>query len=297
METRRMRFIAAALLISAALPASAQVVAGIGGEIDTMEATPLPLPPKGGVLDEIQRNAEAGIRRFDRFYTLNAGNAANVTLAPDPANGRRNVFHVVLRNTDLDSAGAKRTEVSPTYEYMRQGVRWYAASVYFPTDWVTEEESGRPAVVFQLNSAKGVFAGPPPLAIEASDGVLRLHTTFNHRNATDAVLPTRANAAVKSVVLDKLRLGHWYCFVVRADWQHRLGNGSLQLWMNGEQAYATTNLSSHYANNLGNFPKTGIYQPGTMYVPSRHLYADFIHVGAADSTMEELYARTPCGGS
>ena len=291
-----MRFIAAALLISATLPASAQLVAGVGGEIDTMEATPLPLPPKGGVLDEINRNAEASLRRFDRFYTLNAGSAANVTLVPDPANGRRNVFHMVLRNTDPDSAGAKRTEVSPTYEYMRQGVRWYAASIYFPTDWVTESEPGRPVVVFQLNSAKGVFAGPPPMAIEASDGLLRLHTMANHRNATDATAPTRANAAVKNVVLDKLRLGQWYCFVVRADWQHRLGSGSLQLWMNGEPAYATANLSSHYANELGNFPKTGIYQPGTMHPASRHLYADFIHVGAADSTMEELYARTPCAG-
>jgi hypothetical protein len=296
MENRRMRFTAVALLISAALPASAQLVAGVGGEIDTMEATPLPLPPKGGLLDEIMRNADASLRRFDRFYTLNAGDPANVTLVPDPANGRRNVFHMVLRNSDPDSAGAKRTEVSPNYEYMRQGVRWYAASVYFPSDWVTEADPGRPVVVFQLNSAKGVFAGPPPLAVEASDGLLRLHTTANHRNPTDATAPTRANAAVKTVVLDKLRLGQWYCFVVRADWQHRLGNGSMQLWMNGEPAYTTTNLSSHYANELGNFPKTGIYQPGTMHLASRHLYADFLHVGAPDSTMEELYARTPCGG-
>jgi len=291
-----MRFIAVALLLSAALPASAQLVAGLGGEIDTMEATPLPLPPKGGVLDEISRNAAASLRRFDRFYTLNAGQPSNVTLVPDPANGRRNVFHMVLRNTDPDSAGAKRTEVSPTYEYMRQGVRWYAASVYFPTDWVTETEPGRPVVVFQLNSAKGVFAGPPPMAVEASDGLLRLHTMANHRNATDTIAPTRANASVKTVVLDKLRLGQWYCFVVRADWQHRLGSGALQLWMNGEPAYTTTNLNSHYANELGNFPKTGIYQPGTMHVASRHLYADFVHIGAADSTMEELHARTPCGG-
>ena len=97
-----MRCIAVALLLSAALPASAQLVAGLGGEIDTMEATPLPLPPTGGVLDEISRNAAVSLRRFDRFYTLTAGQPSNVTLVPDPANGRRNVFHMVLRNTDPD---------------------------------------------------------------------------------------------------------------------------------------------------------------------------------------------------
>lgn len=291
-----MRFFAAALLFSACLPASAQIIPGLGGQIDTMEATPLPLPPQGGVLDEITRNAEASLRRFDRFYTLNAGNPANVTLAPDPANGRRTVFHMQLRNTDPDSAGGKRTEVVPRYEYTPQGVRWYAASVYFPADWVTEAEPERPVAVFQLNSGKGVFAGPPPLAIEASDGLLRLHSTTNHRLPVDNDLPTKANASVKSVVLDKLQLGQWYCFVVRADWQYKLGSGSLQVWMNGQPAYASANLHSHYANTLGNFPKTGIYQPGTMHLASRHLYTDFIHIGAADSTMEEMLARTPCAG-
>ncbi|CAN7494366.1 heparin lyase I family protein [Pseudoduganella sp. LjRoot289] len=291
-----MRCLALALLFSATLPASAQIVPGLGGQIDTMEATPLPLPPQAGVLDEIQRNTEASLRRFDRFYTLNSGSPANVTLVPDPANGRRSVFHIQLHSTDPDSAGAKRTEVAPRYEYTPQGVRWYAASVYFPTDWVTEAEPGRPVAVFQLSSARGVFAGPPPLAIEASDGLLRLHTTTNHLLPTDGVVPTKANASVKSILLDKLQLGQWYCFVVRADWQYKLGSGSLQVWMNGEPVYSSTNLHSHYASTLGNFPKTGIYQPGTMYLASRHLYTDFIHVGAEASTMEEMLARTPCAG-
>ena len=291
-----MRFLAIALMFSAILPAQAQVIPGLGGEIDTMEATPLPLPHQGGVQDEIKRNADASMRRFDRFYTANTGKTANVTLVPDPANGRRTVFHMALRNTDPDSADGKRTEVVPLYEYTRQGVRWYAASVYFPPDWVTETEKDRPVVVFQLNSAKGVFAGPPPVSIEASDGLLRLHTTTNYLVPADKATPTKANASSKSIMLDQLRLGQWYCFVVRADWQYKLGSGSLQVWMNGEPAYASANLYSHYANSLGNFPKTGMYQPGTMHVASRHLYTDFIHIGAEESTMEEMHARTPCAG-
>lgn len=289
-----MRCIAIALMFSAVTPASAQLIQGLGGEIDTMEATPLPLQHRGGVQDEIERNAAASLRRFDRFYALNAGHAANVTLVPDPENGRRKVFHMQLRSSDPDSVGGKRTEVVPLYEYTRQGVRWYAASVYFPPDWVTEPVPDRPVVVFQLNSAKGAFAGPPPLAIEASDGLLRLRTTTNHRAPAAQGGPTKANASVKSIMLDQLRPGQWYCFVVRADWQHQLGSGSLQLWMNGEPAYTSANLYSHYANALGNFPKAGMYQPGSMHLAARHLYTDFIHIGAEDSSMEEMLARTPC---
>jgi hypothetical protein len=293
---KRMRSTALALLLlSTAVSSQAQVISGLGGEIDTMDPTPQPLPPKGGVQDEIKRNAATSMRRFDHFYTLNSGVASNVTLVPDPENGRRKVFHMQLRNTDPDSANGKRTEIAPTYEYTHQGVRWYASSVYFPADWVTENEPERPVVVFQLNSGKAAFAAPPPVAIAVEGAYLKLHTTTNHRAPGAQTPPSKANSAAKTMLLAPLALGKWYCFVVRADWQTKLGAGALQVWMNGVQVYRAANLTSNYANELGNFPKAGIYQPGTMHLASRHLYTDFIHIGAENSTMKELYARTPCG--
>jgi hypothetical protein len=71
--------------------------------------------------------------------------------------------------------------------------------------------------------------------------------------------------------------------------------GQIQVWMNGAEVFSAKNTYNSYETWLGNYAKVGLYLPGTMMVPQRNLYADFIHLGGAASTYDMMYAQTPCG--
>ncbi len=135
-------------------------------------------------------------------------------------------------------------------------------------------------------------------------GDLTLAIRANHRRpADDALLPgetsvadpaTVANTAYQHILLTKVNYGQWYCFVMRSDWSYTPGVGGFKFWMNGEVAYEAKNLHLGYKTWLGNYPKAGMYWPGTMRVENRTIYTDFIHLGGANSTYEEMAAKTPC---
>ncbi|MGF6116280.1 hypothetical protein ABIE30_001053 [Janthinobacterium lividum] len=289
----------AMLALLAATPLHAQVVNSIGGPVTTMAPTSLPRPAS---FDNVTT------RYFSWLYGISAGNPAGVELVGDPAVTQgvetRKVFRMTVNASDSDEYG-KRTEVTPSYERMPQGRRWYAGGVYFPADWDLTGKDGW-IVVFQVHSARGIVVTSPPFSIIADGPDLVLETRANHRDTytlKDGVMvpdATANNTVQQRLVLGKIEREKWYCVVLDADWQHASGTGASRLWLNGKLVYEGSNFPTHYMNvdlpSRGNYPKTGAYLGGfqdTLH-GKRVLYTDFIHLGGAASTYAQMAAQTPC---
>lgn len=283
------KFIAAAALCAAA-GAQAQIDPARGGPVTTMETNPVTYKYIAWLLDA---NAKATIRYFPDFYTLNSASTSNINLVDDPAGSGKKVFFMTLKKSDPAVLGGSRTEVSPRNDYVKEGLRWYAVSMYFPTNW---EYHVAPTIVAQLHTSQQTAVVSPPMSLTVSNRTLSLDFNFNHRStvsgATDPA--TKANSVAESVRLGTLELGRWYCFVVRANWSYKPGAGEIQVWMNGGEVFNSKNTYNSYETWLGNYPKVGMYMPGTMLVAQRTLYTDFVHLGGPTSTHDLMMAQTPC---
>ncbi len=253
------------VLTGASLPVSAQVNRSLGGQVSQAA--------------------------FASRYTLNSANPNNLRWVLDPAGSGRKVLQAQVQDTDQKVYGGLRTEISPTAEYIREGVRWYAISVYFPAGW---QPHPYPVIFGQLHTSQKSSILSPPVAFVVHGQNIDLELYANHRQIEGADPATRPNSARQSIRLDHLKTEQWYCFVLRADWSPTPGKGSLKLWMNGDTVYEASNFYNSYETWLGNYPKAGLYIPGMMGVHERMLYLDFIHVGGARMGFEEMNAQTPC---
>ncbi|SFU90914.1 polysaccharide lyase [Pseudoduganella namucuonensis] len=287
---RLTKILAAAAFLCAG-GAQAQIDLARGGPVNTLSPNPNPLMY---VSQNLARNLTSTYRYLDDLYSLSASSPARLSLVPDPLGSGRNVLLHNLNKTDPLVSGGSRTEVSLKYEYVIEGVRWYAVSMMFPADW---QFHASPTVVAQLHTSQKTLAVPPPVSMVASGQDLNIELHYNYRNmsgqGTDPA--TRANTGEQLVRAAKIETNKWYCFVVRAEWSYKPGLGSMQIWMNGNIAYEASNVYNAYETWLGNYPKVGLYLPGVMQVATRNLYTDFIHVGGASSTYDMMAALTPCG--
>lgn len=285
------KFLLALVMCTAGGAAHAQIDLSRGGKVDTLAPNPKPLQY---VSQSLARNQTATYRYFDDLYVLSTGYTSNLSLVADPAGSGSQVFRMKLLKTDPLTTGGSRTEVSLKYEYVISGVRWYAMSVLFPADW---QIHGEPAVVAQLHTSQKVTLVPPPVSFTVTNQDLNMDLYYNYRSmsGTGADPATRANTGYQQVRLGKFVPNKWYCFVVRADWSYTPGVGALQVWMNGNEMYKSSNAYNAYETWLGNYPKVGVYQPGVMPVAARTVYTDFIHVGGAATTYDQMAALTPCG--
>jgi len=267
-----------------------------GGPVTTMQTNPVTYPY---VSWELNANAIATIRYFNNFYTPNTGAPGNIELVKNPAvGGVRNVFRMTVRNTDSKVAGANRTEVAAKHEYVTQGLRWYAISFLIPSDWVKDNTE---AVVAQIHTSQKQTTLTPPFNISISGDYINLFASSNHRNMIDspnlvpgAEVATKLNSSHQNIKLEKFVPNKWYCFVIKANWSHTLGKGDLDVYMNNSLVFHQDNTINSYETWLGNYPKTGIYQPGTMSVAKRTIYQDFTFLGNAEATYSEMYNKTPC---
>ncbi|GAB2873001.1 hypothetical protein GCM10027277_47840 [Pseudoduganella ginsengisoli] len=275
------------------LPALAQLDLARSGRIDTVASDPVKLQY---VSQNLARNATSTYRYLDDVYTLQTGNTSNLQLVPDPKGSGRKVLFFKVSKTDPLVSGGSRTELATKYEYVIEGLRWYAFAVLFPTDW---QFDNNPTVVAQLHTSQKTLTVPPPVSVVASGQDLNMEFHYNYRktDGTGADPATRANTGEQAVRLAKIQTNKWYCFVVRADWSFKPGVGSITAWMNGNIAYESKNAYNAYDTWLGNYPKIGLYLPGTMAVASRSLYTDFIYAGGPSSTYDEMAGLLPCGAT
>jgi hypothetical protein len=231
---------------------------------------------------------------FSSRYAIVSGNPANLRWVPDPAGSGRKVAELQVRNTDAKLMGGLRTEITLNNDYIREGVRWYALSVYFPEQWRIHPY---PTVVAQLHTSQKTAILSPPVSFVVRGANIDLELNANFRPIDGPDPATKANSAHQSIRLDTLKTERWYCFLVRADWSTKPGEGALRIWMNGDNVYEAKNLYNSYETWLGNYARVGIYMPGMISVDNRLLYADFIHVGGPKTSFEEMAALTPCGNT
>ncbi len=247
---------------------------------------------------QLDRSKGGGVSAgsFSGRYVLQSASPANLRWVSDPAGSSRTVLQAWLKDSEAKVYGGKRTEIVPSYEYVREGVRWYAMSFYFPASW---QFHAYPTIVGQIHTSQKTAVLSPPLAFMAQGDHLDLELYANHLqpDVATGIPATRTNSARQLIRLDTIKKEQWYCFVIRADWSYRPGLGSLKVWMNGDRVYEGNNLYNAYETWLGNYPKAGLYSPGMMGVSERMLYLDFIHLGGERSGFDEMAAQTPCGGS
>lgn len=166
--------------------------------------------------------------------------------------------------------------------------RWYAMSVFLPADW---SAGSVPITVAQVDNGSGAGALAPPLALQIQGDQLLLNMNFNHR--TSDITP--ANSARRTVVAGPATPGSWHCMVVRADWSAVAGSGELRVYMNGNSKETFFARSSHnsYAGAL-HVPRVGLSVPAGAAPVHRVLYADFLWVGDAAASLNDMTLKTPC---
>jgi len=252
--------VAAALLAGAA---HAQVDTAIGGTVDAT--------------------------KFSTRYGLSSASAANLTFVTDPAGSGRVVLMSKVKSTDANVGTIKRTDFYPLGESRTTGLRWYGISVYIPSTWVIHPN---PTVIAQIDTGTTATNLAAPLSLLVRGNTLELNLNSNYLAATSA---TATNSASEVIKLGPLVTNRWYCLVVRSDWQPTLGAGAVTMWMNGEKVYSATNSTNSYFG-AAHTPRTGLMFPGLMGVAERTLYTDFIRLGGASTTVNQMYFVSPCGG-
>lgn len=228
----------------------------------------------------------------DSDYIRQSADPSRIEIVPDPAGSARQVFHMRVNQTDPKTNGGLRSEVLRRGEYKKEGLRWYAMSVFIPNNWASDR---RLTIISQIHtSQKTLRKVPPPISftVRNDEQMLALHGST--RNLSKGETVDRTSADEKMVSLGALKKGAWQCFVVRADWSWTPGKGSLDIWRNGEKIYTAKDSPNAYESDLGNYPKTGLYEPGGMEVPTREIFADAIHVAGAEASYDEMYQKTPC---
>lgn len=286
------------LLAGALVPAQAQIL-NIGDVVTSMDA-----PAAYAIRPLTTESSPTTQRYFSWYYGWARGTDSSLDLVSNPAGSAQpvpKVFRMQVRDVPLSTLNREiRSEVTPAYDRIREGRRWYAASIYLPANWVMDTRPDGWTVVFQVHSSKGVVPDTsPPFAVSILGDNLQLEMRTNHRD--DPRLANKENTSAQKVSLGKVQRQKWYCFVLDADWQHLPGKGALRFWVNGNLMYEIKNAPTHYANlneiNSGNYSKTGVYQSKALSVlgTERTIYTDFLHIGGPNSTYTQLAERTPCG--
>lgn len=166
--------------------------------------------------------------------------------------------------------------------------RWYAMSVFLPADWIA---TSAPITVAQVDNGSGAGSLAPPLALQIRGDQLMLNMNFNHRTSDIA----SANSARRTVLAGPATLGSWHCMVVRADWSAVAGIGELRVYMNGNAKETFFARFSHnsYAGAL-HVPRVGLSVPEGAAPVHRVMYADFVWVGDAAASLNDMTLKTPC---
>ncbi|TVT47857.1 MAG: hypothetical protein FHP94_13175 [Denitromonas halophila] len=240
---------------------------------------------------DTRTGGRVSMETFDTRYVLQSASRSNLALVPDPVHPARSAFRMVLKASDPKVFSGQRTEIVAAKEYVRTGLRWYAISFLLPSDWVSHPF---PVLVAQIHTSQKAAALPPPLAAVVAGDRLRLELRNSSLPVEGAGAVTKASADTRLVSLGGLDPGAWHCLVVRADWSWEQGAGALDIWHNGELVYSVRNAPNAYQTWLGNYPKVGLYAPGSLGVAQRELYADFIWMGDDTATVQDMQALTPC---
>jgi len=151
-----------------------------------------------------------------------------------------------------------RSEVSTKDFPLTNSTRWYAFSVYFPSDFPIESNR----LVFAQWHSHWQFRQPgriPALAFRFINGILSI--TLRHSSDTSILNPD----SVPSEDLFKknhFQIGQWHDFVVQTKWSYR-DDGFVNIWWNGEQIVAYKGPVGYNESAAPEF-KFGLYRDATI---------------------------------
>ena len=227
---------------------------------------------------------------FASRYALSTANPANLAFTTDPLASGRPALLVKVKSSEGAAGAIKRTDFYPLNESRSTGIRWYAMSVYFPTNWAVHPN---PTVVAQVDTAAAPSSLAAPLSFVVRGSRIELNLNSNHRAATGSDPATAANSSTSVIQLGPMKTAQWYCMVIKSDWSPALGSGAVTIWMNGAKVFDAANSTNSYTSAT-NVPKVGLLFPGLMGVAERSMYTDFIRLGGPTTNIYQMYAVTPC---
>ena len=181
-----------------------------------------------------------------------------------------------LNSTDADVASSKRAEAS-RYSYDEPSgniERWYGASYYLPTDYVTD---AAPELLTQWQSTKGVS---PPLALWTSNGKW--------------LIVQNLDAGASQTTVSDYAKGGWTDFVFHVKWSTG-SDGLIEVWKDGVKVFTKSGINTYTGITAGNYMKVGIYKwpwkktdTYNSTTTRRIIYADEIRIGNALATYNDV---------
>lgn len=177
-----------------------------------------------------------------------------------------------LRKTDAMVGSGKRTETCrySKGEALGKIERWYGASYYLPSDYVTD---AAPEILTQWHTN----IGSPPLALYTQNGQWRI-TRFGNKQT-----------AMGNYVRNK-----WTDFVYHVIWSTGT-DGLIEVWKDGTKMYTFTGKTMYAGTQAGAYMRTGIYKwpwnPTSRVVSSttkRVVYIDDVRIGNQYATYSDV---------
>lgn len=203
-------------------------------------------------------------------YAIETGNANGVTLTT--LNGKP-CYKMVLDYADSAAGSSHRSEISLATDYIKTGVRFYSFGFYIPTGWNVTDN--RDIVLSQIHSNTTTgYVISPPVTVICNNGVLRLDF---HRPTDQNGIVHSTNQTTTTLSLGALTFDKWYKIHVDANWQYLdTPEAYLKVYVDNVLVYEDYGVRNCWNARLGNWAKTGIYQPSVPVGTHREAYFDFI---------------------
>ncbi len=226
-------------------------------------------------------------------YEIQTAVYQNISIVDEPLGENRKVLKMELHAEDPKVYNGYRTEVIPKYDYVVNGIRWYAISVMVPSDWPL---SSAPFVMGQLHVAQKGTSLPPAISVVLRDKNLYFvlqRTNFDVYDPEKTMV--KEDLTTLKVPIGELTFNKWECYVIRVDWSSVKDQGELDIWSSTYgKIYEERLQHNMYPSHLGSYPKTGLYAPWKLDAQMRYVYSDFIWVGNESSNYADMYNLTPC---
>lgn len=182
-------------------------------------------------------NLEArGLNVSGNSYTLGISDAIQIS------NG---AALITVKETDVETYGERRSEMSFKHQLDPTGERWYTWEFMVPSSWGSTEKG---FCVMQIHEIFG-----DPVAVQFT-----LHLE-------NSQLVSRVPVDVSAPGTDSYRVGNhpfefdvWYSMCLHANWQFN-GSGFWEMFVNREPMFKRLNFSNCYDRAQGGYLKLGIY--------------------------------------
>ncbi len=206
-----------------------------------------------------------------------------------PTRGGNRAVKFNYRRTDATQEGARRSELR--LDPVPQGSeRWYAFSLYFPTNFQTTN-GGFITTQWHHKLDEGESGHAPPLYLATNGQKLTLVNSFD----TDRITPNR-EYQTDDWDLGALPKGRWVDFVFHVRWSAN-SDGLLEVWKDGQKLLSKPGPVT-FNDQVGPYMKIGMYasgiddEPGAYNFDQQTMYFDRIRIGDSNSS----YAEVAAGG-